>query len=103
MRCIQLTTVATIVHDHHRQSSCTLGWLAYMYNIRLIFSVLCVRSQSALETVVEQAEPAETGEEKDERPEPLSEKQLNEVPIAIEVFSMEVVCRVHVYVHNIIL
>ena len=63
----------------------------------------CVRSQSALETVVEQAEPGETGEEKDERPEPLTEKQLNEVPIAIEVFSMEVVCCVHVHVHNIIL
>ena len=39
---------------------------------------------------MEQAEPGET-EEKDERPEPLTEKQLNEVPIAIEVFSMEVV------------
>ena len=43
---------------------------------------------------MEQAEPGET-EEKDERPEPLTEKQLNEVPIAIEVFSMEVVC--HTY------
>lgn len=40
---------------------------------------------------MEQAEPGET-EEKDEKPEPLTEKQLNEVPIAIEVFSMEVVC-----------
>ena len=50
-----------------------------------------IRSQSTLETVMEQAEPTET-EEKDERPEPLTEKQLNEVPIAIEVFSMEVVC-----------
>jgi hypothetical protein len=39
---------------------------------------------------MEQAEPAEA-EEKDERPEPLTEKQLNEVPIAVEVFSMEVV------------
>ena len=50
--------------------------------------------------MVEQAEPGETGEEKDERPEPLSEKQLNEVPIAIEVFTMEVVCRVHVHMQN---
>ena len=47
---------------------------------------------------MEQAEPAET-EEKDEKPEPLTEKQLNEVPIAIEVFSMEVVCHTCMYIH----
>ena len=48
---------------------------------------------------MEQAEPGETEEkDKDERPEPLTEKQLNEVPIAIEVFSMEVVC-VFIYKH----
>ena len=48
---------------------------------------------------MEQVEPGETGEEKDERPEPLTEKQLNEVPIAIEVFSMEVVCHaLHVHI-----
>ena len=57
-----------------------------------------VRSQSTLETVMEQAEPTET-EEKDEKPEPLTEKQLNEVPIAIEVFSMEVVCVNYSTVH----
>lgn len=40
---------------------------------------------------MEQAEPTETEEREEERPEPLTEKQLNEVPIAMEVFSMEVV------------
>ena len=56
--------------------------------------------------MVEQAEPGET-EEKDDKPEPLTEKQLNEVPIAIEVFSMEVVCQyiqmfnVHIRVQNL--
>ena len=49
--------------------------------------------------VMERAEPGEMDEVKEEKPEPLSEKQLNEVPIAVEVFSMEVVgpgaqCRV---------
>ena len=51
------------------------------------------RSQSALETVAEQSEPAGEVDEvaKDEKPEPLTEKQLNEVPIAVEVFGMDVV------------
>ena len=81
------------------------------------------RSQSALETVAEQSEPAGEVDEvaKDEKPEPLTEKQLNEVPIAVEVFGMDVVsgkwavvedkwkymtyctlytgCTVHVHVH----
>ena len=44
---------------------------------------------------MERAEPGETDKIKEEKPDPLTEKQLNEVPIAVEVFSKEVVhtCR----------
>ena len=59
----------------------------------LITNIHACRSQSALETVAEQSELAGEADEvaKDEKPEPLTEKQLNEVPIAGEVFGMEVV------------
>ena len=75
-----------------------MGWFPPRFGIScqrstctVLSCINCARSQSGLETVEEQAEPTDT-DEKDEKPEPLSEKQLNEVPIAIEVFSMELVC-----------